>query len=262
MDNMKDHLFVQERRNKIAELIKKQDKVSVLELSEYFHVTGSTIRSDLKYLEEEGLLMRTYGGAIRLDSKVMSEDIPKNRMNSEEKLAIAQKAVTLVDDFDAIAIDTGTTCDAFAHELIRSEKKGLTILTYDLKIAMRISSQTDYRVQVLGGLIRNGYPYVSSGSIVGEIRNFSVDKAFLATTAFDIDFGFSTPNFETAEIKKSLINISKCRIFMCDHTKVNEKTFSSFAKAKDCEYFIIDKQIRDFDLKPLRDMGVQILIAD
>ncbi|SPZ03100.1 carbohydrate kinase/trancriptional regulator [Proteus mirabilis] len=50
-------------RKSIA-LLGNRKKVKVAQLAERFNVTLETIRSDLKYLENEGLIKRCHGGAI------------------------------------------------------------------------------------------------------------------------------------------------------------------------------------------------------
>lgn len=57
-------MFSEERRQEIYTLIREQKKVKVAQLAEKFNVTLETIRSDLKYLESEGLIKRCHGGAI------------------------------------------------------------------------------------------------------------------------------------------------------------------------------------------------------
>ena len=55
---------VAERRYEILEQIKRQGRVSVVELSQAFGVSEVTIRADLQALAEQNLLVRTHGGAI------------------------------------------------------------------------------------------------------------------------------------------------------------------------------------------------------
>lgn len=57
-------MFSEKRRQEIYSIIREQKKVKVAQLAERFNVTLETIRSDLKYLENEGLIKRCHGGAI------------------------------------------------------------------------------------------------------------------------------------------------------------------------------------------------------
>jgi DeoR family transcriptional regulator of aga operon len=53
-----------ERRRRIGELLGRQGRVTVNELSKLFRVTPVTIRSDLDTMASEGALIRDRGGAI------------------------------------------------------------------------------------------------------------------------------------------------------------------------------------------------------
>lgn len=92
-------------------------------------------------LENEGLVTRTHGGVIKRDFQRSVEIIPKSRERTNEKYRIAERAVKLIEENDILAIDTGTSCRAFAEKLINSSLKRLTILTYDLEIALLLSEK-------------------------------------------------------------------------------------------------------------------------
>ncbi len=57
-------MFAKERLDEIVKILTSEGKVIVKELSERFKVTEDAIRKDLKILENDGILERTYGGGI------------------------------------------------------------------------------------------------------------------------------------------------------------------------------------------------------
>jgi DeoR/GlpR family transcriptional regulator of sugar metabolism len=57
-----------EREIEIIDLLNKHGSVTVRELVELFNVAEVTVRRDLQKLEARNLLLRTHGGAIRIDS--------------------------------------------------------------------------------------------------------------------------------------------------------------------------------------------------
>lgn len=61
------HLFADERKDRILQLIETRDKISVPELVRQFNVSPATIRNDLRELEQLGLLRRIHGGALSMD---------------------------------------------------------------------------------------------------------------------------------------------------------------------------------------------------
>ena len=60
----RERAFVESRRNRIVEMLQGNPEVRVDELSQILGVSLITVRRDLQYLEEQNLLVRTYGGAV------------------------------------------------------------------------------------------------------------------------------------------------------------------------------------------------------
>ena len=80
-------------------------------LSGKFEVTEETIRRDLEKLEKEGLVTRTYGGAI-LNSNVKNDEIqfPKRiKKNKGLKKEIALKVLKYITPGITLASDSSTT---------------------------------------------------------------------------------------------------------------------------------------------------------
>ena len=57
-------MIVDDRKQQILELLKKNGSVKVMELSQLFDVSEVTIRNYLADMEGKGLLSRIHGGAI------------------------------------------------------------------------------------------------------------------------------------------------------------------------------------------------------
>ena len=56
------------RWSRILELCEKQNIVTVEELVQALHVSEATIRRDLCYMEDNGLIARFHGGARMIDA--------------------------------------------------------------------------------------------------------------------------------------------------------------------------------------------------
>ncbi|PWX63686.1 DeoR/GlpR transcriptional regulator, partial [Clostridium perfringens] len=79
-------MFMEERLEEILRILKKNGKVLVKDLSVKFNVTEGMIRKDLQKLEQEGLLKRTYGGAILERQAIHDDNIrPRLMKNLGEK---------------------------------------------------------------------------------------------------------------------------------------------------------------------------------
>ena len=57
-------MFSEKRKVQILNVIKRNQQISVTELSNHFSVSVATIRRDLSSLQKEGYIRRTRGGAV------------------------------------------------------------------------------------------------------------------------------------------------------------------------------------------------------
>jgi len=238
----KQQLFAEERQRTILEKLKDESKVYVPELSELFDVTQATIRADLRELEAKGKLIRTHGGAIP-KGRVGDESLPTDKWvsNIKEKKQIAAAALNFVQDGDTIAIDTGTTAYEFAKVL--PARSRLTIVTNDILIAALLEDTTDFDIIVAGGALRKGFHCTMGTKALESLQGFNVDKAFLASNAFNINRGFMTPIMTHAEIKKCMREIAHRAVIMMDSTKIGNISLYTHAKLTDIDVFITDSGI-------------------
>ncbi|CNC89274.1 DeoR family regulatory protein [Yersinia frederiksenii] len=106
----RESMYAEERQEKLLTILKEKRKLSVGEMSERFNVSGATIRTDLRILEEAGMLTRTHGGAIlrtRASFEISSDQREEVNLLSKEQIGLL--AASLVEDGDIIVLDTGTT---------------------------------------------------------------------------------------------------------------------------------------------------------
>ena len=82
-----------ERHRTILKKLTQEKHLEVLDLCNILGVSAVTIRKDLKFLEQKGLLFRTHGGAS-LENPYINERtvLDKEKIFVEEKNGIAQMA--------------------------------------------------------------------------------------------------------------------------------------------------------------------------
>ena len=62
--NSEISMLTLERQNAIRDILHREKAVSITVLSDYFKTSTASIRRDLEKLEQQGLVKRTYGGAV------------------------------------------------------------------------------------------------------------------------------------------------------------------------------------------------------
>lgn len=246
MKNVSQPLFAEERKKEILDLLEKQNKVFVPDLCDFFNVSPATIRTDLRILDNEGLLKRTHGGAVKL-SKATYEPTSDFKLSqkSEEKKEIAEYAIQLIENSDTIALDTGTTTLELAKLL--PSKHGLTVITNDIAIATFLEQNSDAKVIMLGGIIRRGFNCTAGSFAAKMMQPFNVDKAFIASNAFSFESGFSTPSTEQAEVKRAMIHSAAKVNMLIDSSKFNCIAFYRFAELEDIDQLITDNLLSSED---------------
>lgn len=246
-------LFAEERREQILHLLHENRKIMVPELCELFQVSPATIRGDLRDLEAAGKLRRTHGGAIPVSKINFEPDSDAKEIEHiEEKQRIAARACAMIEDGDTIALDTGTTTMELA-KLLAAEKKHLTIVTNDIQIAAYLEGNTDSNIILIGGALRRGFHCTTGSMAVKALSELNVDKAFMASNAFTVKNGFTTPTFEQAEVKRVMISVAAQTVALMDSSKIGRITFLKFADLSDVDCLITDVNISRKLLASIRE---------
>lgn len=250
-----------ERRKKILNTLETNGQVFVHELSEDFGVSEVTIRNDLEMFESKGLLIRSRGGAMKMENTVGMDFrlSDKDKMNYSEKMRIGKKAAQLVNPGETIILDSGTTTMEIAKNL--NSNKSINVITNALNIANELIKYPEINIIVPGGTLRK-----SSHSLVGPLaeksmRNFYVDKVFLGVDGFDSNEGAFTPNIEEASLNQIMIEIAKEIIIVTDSSKFKRRSLAFICPPKKVDIIITDSKISPEDQKWLKDQNIQLIIA-
>lgn len=252
-------MFAEERKQQILELISKNQKIVVPELCNLFGVSPSTIRNDLRDLQDSNLITRTHGGAIS-NTKMSLEPSPSDKETKmlQQKAAIGRTAAELVDDNDIIAICTGTTTLEFAKCLL--DKKGLTVVLNDIRIACFLEEHSDFILFILGGIVRKGFHYVNIDG--APMPPINIDKMFFSCNSLSAAMGATVPDFHLAANVASIMGIASETVLLCDSSKIGSVSFAQIASVGSIDTIVVDSGIESADLKELETHDAHnILIA-
>ncbi len=211
-------IYLEERRDEILSMLERDEVVRIADLSDHFHVSPATIRKDMRSLEQEGLIRRTHGGAIKpQQDREMGLEMAAVSAQSE-KTRIGRAAASLVSDNDILFVQAGTTCRQFVRAL--KGKRNLTIFVNDFEIAMDIERiLPDSQIIFLGGAVRQGYHYTHGTEAIRQLFNYRIPTAYMCTNAFDLDGGFSTHQLSQANWLQAQAQISERHVMLLDSTK-------------------------------------------
>lgn len=214
-------MFVEERHEKILQLLYENGKVKVKELSERFQVTEDCIRKDLASMEGRQLLKRTYGGAVLRESMHPGHStfVAKRKdVNTKEKRKIASKAIGLIEDGDVIFLDISTTNLELAKEIIQSGKK-VTVVSCMLDIANLFDTETNARFILLGGEFHKSLNSYLGSLTMDMMDAFRFDQCFMGVVGADLEENtLTTYDPEDGMMKKNAIQRSR-KVYLVMETK-------------------------------------------
>ena len=247
------------RRKKIETLIHQKGEISLKHLEKVFpDVSSMTLRRDLIYLEKKGEIIRVRGGAksIKELSKI-KEDIYHSRMtiNIEAKKLIAKKASELLETGRSIYIDSGTTTMCLAEIL---PDDNFSILTSAPNIAIEIIKKHLPAVTLIGGQLNRDNISASGVNSITFLKNINIDIAFMATSGFSLESGFTSGNFNECELKKFVIKKARKVIMLMDISKISKNMPFTFANLKDIDIIICDNKPEKAVIEKINKYGVEI----
>lgn len=227
-------MLIERRLNEIISVVEQNRSVSVQELMQRLNASESTIRRDLNTLDTEGRIVKIHGGAMAVGSINYTKDddvYSRKDLNKEAKLMIARYAASLIEPYDFIYIDAGTTTELMIDYI--TEKRAVFVTNaavHAKKLAM-----SGCTVYILGGEYK-----AMTEAIVGEeacfgLLKYNFTKGFWGTNGMSQKNGFSTPDLKEAMIKQKSMERCKSRYILSDNSKfsqISSVTFAEFSSAK------------------------------
>ncbi|WP_438350003.1 DeoR/GlpR family DNA-binding transcription regulator [Paenibacillus sp. FA6] len=250
-------MLAAERRQRTIDLIHQDKRVLVADLSKMFDVTEETIRRDLEKLEKEGIVTRTYGGAML--NRHTNEDLPystRNTINMDMKRDIALKALHLIQDGDTLMVDPSSTAFEFVKTL--TNKSNLTMITNSINILSEFAN-SNLNIISTGGSLR-----YRSLSLVGPIsletvQKYNVDTVIIGCKGLSLDKGITDSNEPECELKKTMLKQANKVILLADHTKFDKVAFVKLTELNFIHYIITDQKPSNQWLERLAEVDIEVI---
>jgi len=255
-------MLAEQRRQLIADEVRRRGAVRVSELTEFLAVSDMTIRRDLEVLANAGVLDKVYGGATarRLTSTEEPGFEAKSHRQLDEKDAIARKASTFVEPGQAVALTAGTTNWRLVHHLLHIPD--LTVVTNSLQVAnvLHRDNRADRTVVLTGG-VRTPSDALVGPVAVATIRSLHVDLLFMGVHGMAVDAGFTTPNLLEAETDQALIASAQRVVVVADHTKWGVRGLGRIADLSAAAVIVSDGGLPPDAPQAIAEQGVQLVVA-
>ncbi len=245
----------------VLRMLETRDSVHVTELADAFSVSEVTVRSDLSELARQGLVARVRGGVrpLQRGQSELAFDL-RLRLEAERKQAIARAAAAMVDEGEAVALDSSTTAYYLALEL--RAKRELVVVTNGLLIAAALADAPGITVLVTGGMLR-----LSAMSLVGDLgadvlRTTRINKGFMGARGLSLERGLMDLNPEEVRIKHDMADACERVIGIFDGTKWHRSALLSFVPAEQVHSIVTDTSAPAEEVEAWRAQGVEVVAVE
>ena len=226
------------RKPEIIDIARREGKVTVEGLVEYFGVTHQTIRRDLTELANSGQLERVHGGAILPSTTVNIGYSDRRNLNQTAKVDIARTCASEIPNDCSVFLNIGTTTEAVATALLQHE--GLLVVTNNINIAVILSANTNIEVVVTGGNLRR-----IDGGLVGDlakstIGQFRFDYGVIGCSALHEGGDILDFDFQEVGVSQAIVSRSDKVFLVADASKFERKAPAKIASLTEIDTFFTD----------------------
>lgn len=232
--------------------------VEVAALARTLGVSGATIRRDLQTLDRDQLLVRTHGGAV---ANLIGDEVPvqlKAGRRQPHKRSIGAAAAGMVREGSVIGLTGGSTAVELARALAR--RRGITVVTNALNVAVELVSNPGLRLVVIGGIARPSYELVGPATET-MLAKYHLDVTFIGVDGLTVEQGCTTFDEMEAQTDRAFLERAGRRVVIADSTKIGRITFAAVTPLSGVTDLVTDDEVDPRQVRRIRETGVQVTVA-
>lgn len=251
-------MLTPERQRILLDHIRAHGVGTVNELANRLGVSPSTVRRDMKAMNEHGLITRVHGGAHLADDQVEPQRVTRASVNREYKRQIGRVAAALIPDGTTVLITGGTTTEAMIPYLTQRD---LTVVTNNVSVAALLTSSPHITVVVLGGVLRH-----EESSLLGPIpeqilAEFNVDMAVVGAYGFDSQAGMYGADVAEAGTDRQLLRACPTVTVLIDSSKFGRRGTVKILSVDEISTVVTDEGVLAESAETLRTRAVRVIVA-
>lgn len=243
------------RQEKLLELLKQHQQLSVHQMVDRLMCSEATVRRDLDALAQTGQIIRTVGGARYHDPMPGISFHAKEQYKWEEKEWVAEKASSLVHPGDVIGLTGGTTTFLIARAV--KSLNDVTIVTNAVNIAMEVADNSSIQVVLTGGVMNNETFELSGPLAEEKLDQLYINKMFLGIDGIHADLGLTTHSELEARMAKIMMKRSEQTIAVFDDSKLDKTSLFPITSLSEINGVVCNKPLSE----PLTRACEQLKIA-
>jgi len=239
---MRKSLIPAQRRERIQKYLVTHKIVRMDDLYALLDTSEATVRRDLEWLEREGIVERTHGGAILSQRLTLEpEYLQRAQKYPEEKRLIGEMAASLIDENDVVFINSGTTTTQVIR-YIRGDQ-GITVFSNNVYAALEVG-EAGFKHHLIGGEFQPHSNSLTGGFAIENLRQVYADKVILGVDGVSLKHGCTVPSNTEAEVVRQMIERTRGQIIIvADHSKWGVVSNYQIATIDEIDKFITDEAI-------------------
>jgi DeoR family fructose operon transcriptional repressor len=257
---MSKPLIPAQRRDRIQEFLAVNKIARTADFCALLEASEATVRRDLEWLEQEGILERTHGGAILSQRMPLEPGYQQRALTyPEEKRGIGALAATLVEKGDVVFINSGTT----TTEVIRHLRgdNSISVFTNNLTGAFEVGEPA-FQYFVVGGEFQPRSNSLAGRFAIENLSQIFANKAIIGVDGISLKHGCTVPSNAEAEIVRQMIKQTRGEIIVvADHSKWGVVSNFQVAAIDEINRLVSDPGLDPLAFESLAAHGVQILVS-
>lgn len=232
-------MSIADRHEQILNILNERSFITVNELAEITFTSPSSIRRDLTYMQNRGLVKRSYGGVTLPEPiKGVASFYDRTHKNVKEKRLIAKKASTLLKDGQSILLD-GSSTAAFMLPYI-SKLNSATLFTNNMSTALS-AIEMGIDTHCLGGRSADGSAVLVGTEACKALADINVDIIFFSSQSIDKSGNLTDSSDVENYLRSLMIKAAKTTVFLCDSDKFNKTSLYKLTTLNSVDYAVFDK---------------------
>lgn len=254
-------MLKEERLQQITQMLGAAGKVEVSQLCRLFGVTEITIRRDLNELEQQGVAVRSHGGALLAEDAVYTEKPYETRAAHmrAQKEAMAKRALPLLQDGAKVFFDSSTTVLALARMM--TSEHSLLVVTDTISTALELNTRSKVKVLCIGGELRKTTNSCHGYFAEQMLQGLHFDLAFFSVPRVTPQGRLCTPSAAELPIKKMAMERADKVVLMVDSSKLGPPDLLTQGTLSDIDILFTDDGMDPAFLATCAKLGVQVHVG-
>ncbi len=259
-DKMSKPLIPAQRRERIQEYLTVHQIARTVDLCNLLETSEATVRRDLEWLEQKGILERTHGGAILSQRMVFEQEYQQRAQHHpEEKKFIGQLAASLIEEGDIVFINSGTTATQVLQHIPGNLR--ISVFTNNVSAAMELG-EPGFHYQLIGGEFQPRSNSLAGGFAIENLMKVYANKTILGVDGISAKHGCTVPTKPEAEVVRQMIERTKGQVIVvADHSKWGVVSNFQVASIEEIDKLVTDENMDSSAIEALAEHNIECLIA-